>query len=238
MRGRLGGPWFRRAVLERGEVARVFGLVALIGGLGVTVLVLGRPGFDAVELAAADAGGVEVVVWTLGLAFVLLAPVPRSVVGIAVGTLFGFRVGAGMMLVASVVSAVVAFMLSRGLAREVVARRLGPRLTRLDDAAGRRSVGAVLLARLAPVVPFWGFNYAAGLTGLRLRDFTVGTVVGVVPGTLSYAALGAYGTVADPRVLWVGVAGIVMVAVVLGLRRTRVAADRRRSTPDGSGSTR
>jgi uncharacterized membrane protein YdjX (TVP38/TMEM64 family) len=52
-------------------------------------------------------------------------------------------------------------------------------------------VAAVLVARLTPVLPFTIVNYGAGVSAVSLRDFLVGTAVGVVPGTVGYAALGA-----------------------------------------------
>ncbi len=50
--------------------------------------------------------------------------------------------------------------------------------------------------RLVPILPFTVINYSAGLTAVRTRDYAIGTAVGIVPGTVSFVALGAFGT--DP----------------------------------------
>jgi uncharacterized membrane protein YdjX (TVP38/TMEM64 family) len=70
----------------------------------------------------------------------------------------------------------------------------GTRVARVDALLARRGLVAILASRLVPVLPFTGINYAAGLTAIRLRDFVLGTAIGIVPGTVAYVALGAYGT--------------------------------------------
>jgi uncharacterized membrane protein YdjX (TVP38/TMEM64 family) len=44
-----------------------------------------------------------------------------------------------------------------------------------------------------PVLPFTAINYVAGMSSVRFRDFVIGTAVGIVPGALAYAAVGAFG---------------------------------------------
>ena len=46
------------------------------------------------------------------------------------------------------------------------------------------------------MVPFTALNYGSGLTVLGFPTYLAATAVGIAPGTLSYVALGAYGT--DP----------------------------------------
>ena len=53
-------------------------------------------------------------------------------------------------------------------------------------------------------------NYAAGLTGVRLRHYVVGSALGMVPGSLAYAALGAYGT--EPWKLVAAATALVLLA--------------------------
>jgi len=48
--------------------------------------------------------------------------------------------------------------------------------------------------RLVPLVPYIAINYASGLSGVKFRHYALGSALGMVPGSLAYAALGAYGT--------------------------------------------
>jgi uncharacterized membrane protein YdjX (TVP38/TMEM64 family) len=69
------------------------------------------------------------------------------------------------------------------------------RARRIDDFIDRRGFWAVLYMRLAPGIPYHLVNYGAGLTRLRTRDMALGTVVGALPRTFAYVALG--GSISD-----------------------------------------
>lgn len=65
-------------------------------------------------------------------------------------------------------------------------------------------------------------NYAAALTGVRPRAYVPATVIGIVPGTFAYAALG--GTAADPlSAPFLGAVGLVVALAAAGtLARRRL----------------
>ena len=44
---------------------------------------------------------------------------------------------------------------------------------------------------LIPLFPFNGLNFAMGLTKIRLRDYVVGTFLGIIPGTMIFANIGS-----------------------------------------------
>ena len=49
----------------------------------------------------------------------------------------------------------------------------------------------VLTLRLMPVFPFWLVNLAPALLGMRLAPFAAATAIGIVPGRLVFASIGA-----------------------------------------------
>ena len=94
----------------------------------------------------------------------------------------------------------------------------------------RSARAAVVAVRLVPVVPYTAINYAAGLVPLGLGAYLLGTAIGMVPGTIAYAALGAFGT--SPERLFVGLAVLValtVLAALVGRRMLRGGAPRGRS---------
>ncbi len=129
-------------------------------------------------------------------ALVTLAPVPKNVLSIAAGLLFGVALGSMIVWSAALAGAVVAFWLGRFLGRDGVQRLAHGHLDRLDDLVDKYGAFAVLGLRLVPVVPFTAINYGSGLTALRFGSYLAATGVGIIPGTVAYVALGAYGT--DP----------------------------------------
>jgi uncharacterized membrane protein YdjX (TVP38/TMEM64 family) len=116
-----------------------------------------------------------------------------------------------------------AFWLGRVLRRGAVERFTGARVARVDKLLARRGVMAVIGVRLVPVVPFTAINYTSGLTGVRLRDYTLGTALGIVPGTVAYVTLGTYGSepVSWPVALSAAALGLLTAAGVLAARRSR-----------------
>ncbi len=80
---------------------------------------------------------------------------------------------------------------------------------------------AVLVARLTPI-PFTIVNYGSGVSAVSWRDYVVGTAVGVLPGSVGYAALGASaGRDARTFVLAGTVAAVILVGALLAGRRMR-----------------
>ena len=128
------------------------------------------------------------------IAYVVLGLViPGSVLTLGAGFAYGVVLGTVVVWVAANLTAVVAFIFGRTLARDAIAARVGanPRFAAIDRAIGREGLKIVLLVRLSPIFPFTLLNYALGLTRVAVRDYVVGSLIGMLPGTLMYVYLGS-----------------------------------------------
>lgn len=161
--------------------------------------------------------------WAAPLAFVLIYAaltvlvLPAWIATAASGLLFGVVAGTALTVVGATGGATLAFLIGRRAGRGAVEQLVGSggRIDRLDAWISRRGLVAVLYVRLIPLFPFNVINYAAGLTGLRLRDFVIGTAVGIIPGSFAYAALG--GNLDDPTSpAFLAAVGLVLVLLVVG----------------------
>lgn len=171
-------------------------------------------------------GGVAL--FAIVYALITLSPVPKGILNIAAGVVWGFAVGAATVYVGALLGAAGAFAIARGLGRDGVMRLIGSRARGVDDLLARRGFLAILGLRLVPVVPFTGLNYASGLTGVSFRVYMAATALGIIPGTLAYVALGAFGIEAGP-LFWVALAALGVLSLAgavtgLVLRRRRVRA--------------
>jgi len=180
--------------MSRAALTKAGALILIVIGAVVLALILGTPDIAAVR-SRVDAAGL----WGPALFFALytglaLIPWPKALLTAAGGALFGLWAGAGLALAAALVGAVISFGLGRLLGREVVDRLIRGRLARVDALLADHGLSAVLIVRLVPLVPFIAINYASGLSGVRFRHYVLGSAIGMVPGSLAYAALGAYGT--------------------------------------------
>jgi uncharacterized membrane protein YdjX (TVP38/TMEM64 family) len=122
-----------------------------------------------------------------------VAMLPGLVLTIAAGAIFGLVAGVALVSVGSVLGATAAFLVGRTLARGWIARRIEgwPRFRALDRALGRRGFWIVLLTRLSPAFPFNLLNYAYGLTSVRLREYVLGSWIGMFPATVAYVYAGS-----------------------------------------------
>jgi uncharacterized membrane protein YdjX (TVP38/TMEM64 family) len=165
------------------------GLAVVIAGALLWLLLGGQ--LDTVQSRIAATGAWGPVVYMALHVVLTLVPVSKNLLSGVAGALFGLAGGIAISWVASMLSAVVGFAIARRLGRDAVAELAGPRLGRVEDVLRRQGVAAVVVARLTPVLPFTIVNYAAGVSAVSRRDFLLGTGIGIVPGTVGYAALGA-----------------------------------------------
>lgn len=213
-----GGRPASRAVWLR---LAVFALLVAAGV--VLAVVVGVPDAEQVRADVTAAGPVAPVLFGLLYAVATLAPLPKNVFATLAGLLFGLVGGVVVVLLAALLGASAAFWLGRLLGREAVERFTGARVARVDALLRQRGLLAVIAVRLVPVLPFTAINYTAGLTAVRTRDYAIGTAVGIIPGTIAYVALGAYGTTPGSWPFLVAV--LVLVALTAGgavlVRRSR-----------------
>lgn len=177
----------------RTAVAKATLLLAVLGALTVAVVLFPIPSVEEIRTIVAGAGGWGALGFGVAYAALTLAPVPKNVLSIGAGVLFGFGPGLLIVYTAAVVGAGSAFWLGRALGRDAVERFTGTRVARVEDILDRHGFATVVGVRLVPVLPFTAINYSAGLTSLGWWPYLLGTLLGIIPGTASYLALGAYG---------------------------------------------
>ena len=181
---------------DTGTWLRLAGLGLVLGGGLIVLLLVPLPTTAQVDAWAAGGGVWVPALFVVGYAAATLLLLPKNVLSAAAGLVFGLGVGLVLVWVAAMLGAAASFWLGRRLGRDGVQRLAGRHLARLDALVLRHGVLAVLVARLVPVVPFTAVNYGSGLTGVGFRAYLLATAIGIVPGTVAYVAVGAYGT--DP----------------------------------------
>lgn len=222
----------------RSEWVRLLVLGAAAVVVVVAFAVEGVPSFEDVRSAVDGAGAWAPALFVVLFALATVAVLPVSLFSLAAGVLFGPVVGLALVWLGAMAGSLACFGLGRVLSRPALLRlagsdRAGPALTRLELFLGRRGLVAVLSMRLVPVVPFGPSSYVAGATALQVRDFVVGTALGILPGIVVFTVLG--GTVGDPTSpAFLGAVG----AFVLLLVASGAWARRNRGTGDDPGEDR
>ncbi|RQS12308.1 hypothetical protein DIE07_09060 [Burkholderia sp. Bp9002] len=150
--------------------------------------------------------------------------VPITLLIAATGLAFGAWPGFAYAAAGTLISAAVTYGLGRWLGRDVVRRLAGTRANRLSRHLGERGIVAMTLLRLLPVAPFAVVNLVAGASHIGLRDFVVGTAIGMLPGimlTVTFAhQLGRAISHPGPAAFaWLAAIGAVVVGVSVLLVR-------------------
>ena len=114
-----------------------------------------------------------------------------SLLTMAGGALFGTVAGAAASAFGATLGAVVLFVAARRAMSGWLRRRLGASLEPLRAGLEQDGFHYVLALRLIPLFPFWLVNLAPALLGMRLAPFALATGIGIVPGSLVFASLGA-----------------------------------------------
>ncbi|MCW7539818.1 VTT domain-containing protein [Aquabacterium sp. A7-Y] len=163
--------------------AAVFGLGTLAAAWRVTPL-QGLLDLDVLMRAAEQVREHRLAPLLTLLAYVLagLVAMPVTALIAVTGIVFGPTEGLVYAVMGSLLSAAVTYGIGRALGRELVRRFAGRRINRLSRVLAHRGVVAMTVVRLLPVAPFTLVNVVAGASHIGLRDYLLGTFLGMAPG--------------------------------------------------------
>ena len=105
---------------------------------------------------------------------------------VAFGPWFGFAYSAMGILVAALVT----YYAGRVIRHETVIRLAGKRADKAAKMLRRHGVLSIFAANMVPVPPFVVQNMIAGAARIPLRDFTLGSALGMLPGLLAATIFG------------------------------------------------
>jgi uncharacterized membrane protein YdjX (TVP38/TMEM64 family) len=118
--------------------------------------------------------------------------VPGSfILTIAAGFLFGPVWGTGIAVMAATTGATVIFLIASTSLGALFRERSEGKLAALKNGFRRNELSYLLFLRLIPLFPFWLINLACAFLGVSLRNFVLGTMLGIIPGTAVYASIGS-----------------------------------------------
>jgi uncharacterized membrane protein YdjX (TVP38/TMEM64 family) len=158
----------------------------LFGGVGVVFVFgaqfLGFSGEATVERwMGAGVGPLALPVAVAAFAALAFIGVPQFMLIAAAVVAFGGSLGFAYSWIGTMVSAMIGFYLGRVAGGRTLAAISTGGVQQFMDLVGRNGFLASLIVRLVPSAPFIVVNMAAGVTPMRMRDFALGTAIGIVP---------------------------------------------------------
>lgn len=119
--------------------------------------------------------------------------IPRTLLAIVAGLLFGTGWGIVWAELGSVAGAAAGFLLARYLSSGFIDFQRPSHARSLLEWVERGGWRAVALLRLIPIMPHSVGNYGLGLTALPLGSYALGSLIGQLPMTIAYVEFGAAG---------------------------------------------
>ncbi|MGK5729143.1 TVP38/TMEM64 family protein [Streptomyces sp. URMC 124] len=169
-------------------------LVVLLAAAAAAVLAL-RPERMLAEGWPQLSGGAAVVLFSAAYGLCTAAFVPRPILNIAAGALFGAPVGTASAVVGTVLGSAASFGLGRLLGQEALRPLLRGRwLKAADRQLSRHAFRSMMAIRLFPGVPFAAANYCAAVSRMRWTPFLLATALGSAPATAAYVIAGSHAT--------------------------------------------
>lgn len=142
-----------------------------------------------------------IIITLIGYAIATLAMIPGSLLSLgaaaAFSSAFGFFLGVVIatfcVWIGATIGGTLAFLNGRYLLRNY-AEKLSEKYTiikSIDKAVKVNAFKVVLLLRLSPIIPFNIVNYILGGTDCTTKAYFLATLIGILPGTISFVIIGA-----------------------------------------------
>lgn len=186
-------PQSKETAQRRPASARLILGVLILSGVMLATQTFDIPSCLDLQASIASWGLAAPVILILIYIAATIAFVPSVILTLASGLAFGPWLGTLYALIGATVSALLAFIIARQIATSTIEGLISKRpwFNRFKNNIEANGFNYMLFVRLVPVFPFNGLNYACGLVPLRLKDFLIGSFVGLIPSIFTYAYLGA-----------------------------------------------
>lgn len=125
------------------------------------------------------------------IASVALSLPTALILTVSGGLLFGWVAGGIAAVISATLGASILFLVVKISGGEALTRRAGPFVARLKDGFAENALSYMLFLRLVPVFPFFIVNLVPAMLGVPLRTFFIGTLLGIVPGTMAFSLAGS-----------------------------------------------
>jgi uncharacterized membrane protein YdjX (TVP38/TMEM64 family) len=150
-----------------------------------------------------------------GGALLIAMGVPRSIISILGGMVFGFFAGTFLSLSAALTGSVVIFYFARLFGRPFFRQKFGQRLKAIEGYLEKHGFLVVILIRQLPL-PCMLVNVLIGLTSVNTAVYMLGSIIGLLPEAAIFALFGS--SVREGFTLRVLMASISMILLVSSLK--------------------
>ncbi len=106
------------------------------------------------------------------------------------GFLFGIITGTIAVVVGATIGATLIFLIARSAFGTSLATKAGPFMQKFEKGLKENELSYLFILRLVPVFPFFIVNIVPALFDVKLRNYVLSTLFGIIPGSLVYVSVG------------------------------------------------
>jgi uncharacterized membrane protein YdjX (TVP38/TMEM64 family) len=158
-------------------------------------------------------------IFTLIHIVAMIAVVPRSILAVAAGVLFGAVTGIIIVTISSFIGVIITFLIARYYARDVVSRWLlrSKKLNSLYHLTEKRGAIIVVITRLLTFSPSNLLNYCFGLTKIHISTYLFWSFLCMFPATVVYvlAADAVTKGLSEVQIPWLSVSIVVLILIIV-----------------------
>ena len=131
---------------------------------------------------------ISVLLFFISCIFFINSPIPfAAIIKLLGGFFFGFYLGAFYNIIATILSCLIGFWISRYAFKDVFEKRYYEKLKIIENEIEINGFYYFLSLRLVMVVPYFLINILAGISRVSFKKYLFSTALGVIPASLIYA---------------------------------------------------
>ncbi len=128
------------------------------------------------------------VLFVLAYGIFVTFAIPASAFTLLSGSIFGLPMGLLLTILGSNLGCHLSYLLSKIIGKDAILKRIksGSFLENAQKKAADNGLLFMLYVRLIPLFPFAAVNYLSAMIGIKYKDYTIGTVLGMLPASAVY----------------------------------------------------
>ena len=158
--------------------------------------------------------------------FTILAVIgiPVTVLIGGVGILFGPLSGSLLAMTASVASAVLSYFIGQMTGKNFIRKFAGEKINSISKQLAKRGIWTIIVVRIVPLAPYAVINMLAGASHIRLRDYVLGTIMGMLPGIVLLTSFFGHlmqifkDTSTENVLILVGLIILILIMIIFGMK--------------------
>ncbi|MBK2125265.1 TVP38/TMEM64 family protein [Fangia hongkongensis] len=135
---------------------------------------------------------ISVVIFMLAYILIVAFSIPgATLMTLLGGFLFGVIFGGIWVVLSATIGATITYLAVKTAFAEALKEKAHGSIQKMRDGFRENEFNYLIFLRLLPIFPFFIINIAAGVLGVSLRAFFIGTLLGIIPGSFIYAWVGS-----------------------------------------------